>query len=122
MDESPLPLLVDELFDVEDAIRELERRKEKLRAGILDELRRTALGGIESRRGSVALQAYSSFKGLRASQVLPFVMERGWTDDALFVNGRGIHKLASPFPAVMDVLRSSGDEHHHEGIVMRLRR
>lgn len=89
MHANPLPLLVDELFDVEAAIRELERRKETLRAGILDELRRASLGGIESRRGLVTLQGYSSFRRLQMSR---------------------------------EVLRSSGEEHHHEGIVMRIRR
>src|SRR5438128_12614889 len=105
-----LPLLVEELFDVEDAIRDLETRKETLRAAIRGELAKEQLGGIKLARGSISTQTAASFRGLKASTVLPLATEHGWIDDALSVNGRGLHRVASPLPGVMDALRALGEE------------
>jgi hypothetical protein len=117
-----LPLLVEEYFDVEEQVKLLEARRERLRAAILAELKAAELGGIDLARGRVTRQEYASFKGLRATQVLLLVQERGWVDDALTVNGRGLHKLARPDEPLMGRLRQMGEEAIHEGIVVRLAR
>ncbi|MEA3199038.1 MAG: hypothetical protein QOE90_466 [Thermoplasmata archaeon] len=114
-----LPLLVEELFDVEDAIRDLESRKETLRAAIRDALAQEKLGGIQLARGSISTQTLASFRGLKPSMVLPLAAERGWVDEALQVNGRGLHRVASPLPTVMDTLRALGEESVTETIVVR---
>jgi hypothetical protein len=117
-----LPLLIEEYFDVEEQLKSLEHRKEKLRTAILEELKAAELGGINVPRGTVTRQAYSTFKGLRPTQVLPMVQARGWIDEVLTVNGRGLHKLARPEEPLMVQLRGMCEETTHEGIVVRLAR
>ncbi|GEM_PF-5101486 len=119
MSTGALPLLVEECFDLEEQIRLLEQRRDELRAAILAELRSEGLGGIDLARGSVRRQEYRSFKGLRPTQVLPLAEPRGWIDEALSVNGRGLHRLAASEEPLMARLRGMGEETLHESIVVR---
>jgi hypothetical protein len=87
--------LLDEAWDLQEAIEELEARREKVRAAILTLCGATKVDRWRHARGSVSLQRYASYKVARPSTVLDALVLRGWQDDVLQVKGRALYGLAN---------------------------
>src|SRR5437016_5840109 len=92
MDSAMLSLILDEYFDLQAAIDELEARREKLRAGILRECARER--GFDHPRGRVRISRYESFDADRTGPLIPILEREGWVEDVLSVRGRQLYKLA----------------------------
>lgn len=103
-DERALGLLAEEIFDLAAAIDELDRRREKLRAAVLQLCRASNVRRWEHARGTISISRYASYKIDRASSVLALVQGKGWEDDVLSVKGRALHKLAQGRPEVLAAL------------------
>lgn len=108
MEQGVFELLLDEYFDVDDALRTLEARREKLRNAILAEMRGGAMNRIDHPRGRVDIRRHHAFTGLTPTRVLPVVGAREWWDDAFSVNGRALHRLALKDASAMDELAAMG--------------
>lgn len=105
-DERALALIADEIWDLAAAIDELERRREKLRAAVLQICRASNVRRWEHVRGRISISTYASYKIERATFVLPLVQANGWEDEVLSVKGRALHKLAQGRPDIVEALAS----------------
>lgn len=117
-DEEMLKLVVDEAWDLTEAIGELERRREKLRDVVLEICRDASVSRWTHARGNIRLDRYKSYKVARPTLVLPQLDALGWHDDVLSVKGRALHKLAQPLPGVRSLLDGMFPEVQHEVLVM----
>lgn len=93
-EEDALALMVDELFDLQEAIHELEARREKLRTAVLAACRRTGAARGTFPRGTLMVQRYQSYEPPRPSSVVDVLRTLRWEDDVLSVKGRALYKMA----------------------------
>lgn len=94
MSTGALSLILDEYFDLHEAIDELERRRERLRQFAWRELEAMGLRRLAHPRGSIRLQEYRAIQPRRVSDVLPVLEREGWIDLVLRAQGPTLHKAA----------------------------
>lgn len=105
-DERALAHLTGELVDVDGALDELERHREKLSAAVLAICRGAGILRWGHPRATLNISRYMSYKVERPGAVLPLLRARGWEDVVLSVKGRALHKLAQAHPDVVAALAS----------------
>ena len=113
-----LALALEEVWDLNEAIAELEARREKLRAAILRTCRARGIDRWTHARGALRIQRYMAYKIEKPSRVLEIVTARGWTDEALSVRGRSLYKLALKDDAARRDLALAGHAVEHESLVL----
>lgn len=113
-----LGLIVEETWDVSEAIEELERRRGKLRDTVLDLCRARGASRWTHPRGAIRVERYASYKVKRAGEVLDVLRTLGWEDRVLDVDGRALHALAKERSEVATLLSQNYAEVQHEVLVM----
>jgi len=116
--EVTLAVIFDEVRDLNEAIDELERRREKLRAHILATCRDAGIDRWRSARGALRIDRYASYKVSRPSEVLAIVQRMGWQAEALAIKGRALHRLAAGQAAARAELSPYVKEVKHEILVL----
>lgn len=117
-----LSLLLDEIFDLNDAIDELERRRAKQRNRVLDLCREARLDRSRHPRGTLRIDRYASYKITRAAGILPLIHRLGWEDDVLSVRGRRLHQLARHSEQAQAEIAAFAREVQHEALVLTAKR
>lgn len=112
--EDVLSLLLDEVWDLQEAIAELERRRDDLRDGILAACRTRSIDRLAHARGTLRVERYASYKVAHPSAILPTLRALGWEDRTLQVKGRVLHALAAKRPDLAAHFSSAFPEVRHE--------
>lgn len=113
-----LGLLLDEVWDLNDSIDELERRRARLRDHIADICRRASATRWQHPRGNVRVDRYGSYKVARPTAVLPQIQNLGWEDQVLQIKGRALYKLAAERPNTRALFAEHCRETQHDVLVL----
>lgn len=116
--EELLALILDEVWDLTEAIDELERRRAKLRDHLLNACKGASVDRWRHPRGALRIDRYSSYKVLRPSEILAILDMLGWHDKVLQVKGRVLHELASQRPDSQALFSNTYAETKHEVLVL----
>lgn len=120
--EEVLSLMLEEVWDLTEAIQELERRRDKLRDTILRSCRDSKVDRYLHAGGALRIDRYRTFEIKEPSRVLSLLDQRGWVDDVLSVKGRALFKQAEKEPATLAYLRLYHREIEKEILVLSPRR
>lgn len=113
-----LSLLLDEVWDVQEAIAELERRRDALRDQLLRACRAQDTDRVDDARGALRISRYASYKVARPSTILEMLESLDWEDQVLQVKGRALHKLAATREDVRAELAKAFPEVQHEVLTL----
>lgn len=93
-EEDALGMMLDELWDLQEALQELEARREKLRAAVLDACRRRGTTQEKTARGTLKIDRYLSYVVPQPSAIVDVLRTLRWEDEVLSVRGRALYKSA----------------------------
>lgn len=116
--EDLLETMLDEVWDLNEAIGELERRRGALRDHILAECQARGLDRMRHARGSLRVDRYRSYKVARATAVLPHLHGLGWEDEVLQIKGRVLHRLAAKRASTRAIFGDLCRETEHHVLVL----
>lgn len=93
-EEDALEMMLDELWDLQEALQELEVRREKLRAAVLQICQRRGTTVEKMLRGTLKVDRYLSYVVPQPSAIIDVLRTLRWEDDVLQVRGRALYKAA----------------------------
>lgn len=115
-------LLLDEIWDLGDAIDELERRRSALRDQLLRLCRESGIERALHERGRLRIDRYASYRVEKPTELLRQLEFLPWHDAVLQVNGRALHKLASQHEPVRAAFDARWPTTQHEVLVLTPKR
>lgn len=116
--EELLGLMLDEVWDLTEAIDGLEERRARLRDAILKATRASGVERHRHARGALRIDRYQSYRVARPTRILPYLKLWGWEDQALQVKGRALRQLAAERPEVARFLDDILPVVRHEVLVL----
>lgn len=113
-----LALLLDEVWDLNEAIEDLERRRERIRDHILSACRASRTDRLHHVRGALRIDRYESYKVTGSADVLRIVQDLRWEDKVLAVKGRALYQEAQKHPTARALFSALCREVQHEVLVL----
>lgn len=121
-EDDALALMVDEIWDLQEALHELEARRSKLRAGVLAACRSARIDHATFPRGTLKVTRHLSYEAPQPSAVVDVLRTLHWEDDVLSVNGRKLHRRAQARSDTRAYFDGSLVTREHEVLVLTPRR